>query len=583
MSIHKPLRFRLLGITVLIVLIMSAAMLFVISQMYQVRIHQEYVNKGLAAARMAACLVDGEMVDKYLDSLEKDKGYAQMVTHLKTLQKGYGLKYVYVSRVVEGGSIYVFDTDEVSGSDLGEFSSWLDDWGQGFDELHKALMRGERIEPVVDKSEKWGHLLTIYEPIVRADGSVAAYAGVDISMEYIFKERIYALTALGIAVPLLILFFSVLHHLAIRRLLIAPVSTLAEEVSAFMPPSSGETPPERETGEGDEIETLHIAITEMKSRIDNTMHELKKAEEHNQIMLDTTPLSCHMWDSNFNIIDCSESAFRLFESKDKQDFLKRFFEFSPEYQTDGQPSREKALAYLKKAFEEGGFTFEWMHQMLDGRPMPTEVTMVRIGHPGDDDIVVLAYTRDLRQIKNLEKNIHRLEIEADKAYHDALTGLYNRRFFDEHLKQIIKFLSRSGSPLSLMMIDVDHFKGYNDTYGHAQGDVCLKKIAEALSQSVTRANDFVARYGGEEFSIVLPNTDERGARLLADKLLASILGCQIPHAKNDEAGGLVTISIGVTTGRVKHTHRTEDYVKRADELLYKSKKGGRNRYTFENL
>jgi diguanylate cyclase (GGDEF)-like protein len=170
----------------------------------------------------------------------------------------------------------------------------------------------------------------------------------------------------------------------------------------------------------------------------------------------------------------------------------------------------------------------------------------------------------------------------DEVEYDALTGIYNRRFFDKSMKRIISTLSRSGSLLSLMMIDIDFFKRYNDTYGHLEGDKCLKIVAQTLSKSITRVDDFVVRYGGEEFVVVLPNTDEQGAQLIADKLLENIRKCNVPHEQNDAADCL-TISIGVTTGKVEHTHKTDDFVRKADELMYKSKHTGRNRKTFERL
>ncbi|MCL1848506.1 MAG: diguanylate cyclase [Clostridiales bacterium] len=164
---------------------------------------------------------------------------------------------------------------------------------------------------------------------------------------------------------------------------------------------------------------------------------------------------------------------------------------------------------------------------------------------------------------------------------DALTGIHNRRYFDEHLPALIKLLSRSNGSLSLMMIDVDNFKKYNDTYGHHEGDKCLRAVAETLSSCVTRASDFVARYGGEEFVVVLPNTDEGGARLVAEKMLESVRARSIPHQAND-AASCVTISIGITSVCVDHSRSGEEYVKQADEMLYQSKQNGRNRYTIDH-
>jgi methyl-accepting chemotaxis protein len=162
---------------------------------------------------------------------------------------------------------------------------------------------------------------------------------------------------------------------------------------------------------------------------------------------------------------------------------------------------------------------------------------------------------------------------------DQLTGIYNRRYFDGAIKKILKLHSRTVSSLSVLMIDIDYFKKYNDTYGHDAGDSCLKEVAAALSQCVIREGDFIARYGGEEFAAVLPNTDKDGARLIADKMLEKVLACNIPHEKSDITGH-VTVSIGVTTGTVNHLQHGSDYVKAADKALYESKRNGRNRYTF---
>jgi diguanylate cyclase (GGDEF)-like protein len=180
---------------------------------------------------------------------------------------------------------------------------------------------------------------------------------------------------------------------------------------------------------------------------------------------------------------------------------------------------------------------------------------------------------------SLEKNILHLEVEVDKIFYDPLTELYNRRFLDETLRRLIRTLSRADGMISRMMIDIDFFKNYNDTYGHVEGDNSLKKVAAAFRESVTRADDFVARYGGEEFLVVLPNTDEEGARMMARRVMENVRKCGIPH-ESSAAGSLLTVSIGVATGKANPALETGHYVRRADELLYESKRGGRNRYTF---
>jgi diguanylate cyclase (GGDEF)-like protein len=180
---------------------------------------------------------------------------------------------------------------------------------------------------------------------------------------------------------------------------------------------------------------------------------------------------------------------------------------------------------------------------------------------------------------SMEKNILHLEVVADKIFYDPLTELYNRRFLDETLRRLIRTLARADGLISMLMIDIDFFKNYNDTYGHVEGDNTLKRVAKALNDSVTRTDDFVARYGGEEFLVVLPNTDEEGARMMARRVMENVRKCGIPH-ESSAADALLTVSIGVASGKANHSVETGYYISRADELLYASKRGGRNRYTY---
>ena len=172
-----------------------------------------------------------------------------------------------------------------------------------------------------------------------------------------------------------------------------------------------------------------------------------------------------------------------------------------------------------------------------------------------------------------------IEQMLNKINNDALTGVYNRRFLEENMEKIIKSLSRSEGTLTLIMIDIDYFKDYNDTYGHNKGDDCLKIVAKILEQCTTRTDDFTVRYGGDEFVAVLTNTDEAGARMIAQKLLKNVQELNMPHS-NSMVAQCVTISIGITTATAAHSQSWVDYVKRADEALYMSKQKGRNQYTY---
>jgi len=168
---------------------------------------------------------------------------------------------------------------------------------------------------------------------------------------------------------------------------------------------------------------------------------------------------------------------------------------------------------------------------------------------------------------------------AGQVHYDALTGIYNRRYMEEALNKIVNAMKRAGGGmLSVLILDLDYFKKYNDTYGHAEGDACLQAVAKAISVSITRTEDFVARYGGEEFVVVLPNAREDGACIIAERAIENVRNCNIPHSKN-KAAPVVTLSIGIATGNVRTLETGLEYIKRADQALYASKANGRNRYT----
>lgn len=159
---------------------------------------------------------------------------------------------------------------------------------------------------------------------------------------------------------------------------------------------------------------------------------------------------------------------------------------------------------------------------------------------------------------------------------DGLTGIANRRNFDERLAAEWKRAKRNRLPLSLLLLDVDYFKLYNDHYGHAEGDECLRRIAAVLRQGTTRPADLAARYGGEEFVILLPETDRKGAAVTAEKVMATVTELAIPHAYSKVASH-VTVSIGATSLTPNEERTPEQLVKAADQALYQAKEQGRNR------
>lgn len=186
----------------------------------------------------------------------------------------------------------------------------------------------------------------------------------------------------------------------------------------------------------------------------------------------------------------------------------------------------------------------------------------------------------MNRVKNQLAITAQSEILRNFAYKDPLTNVYNRRFLSEYLERQLSSSRRSGQHLSLMMIDVDKFKLYNDIYGHQEGDRCLTLISELIVNSLRRPDDIVARYGGEEFVVVLPDTDVDGAAEVAERIRRHIEAAAIPHSGSDM--GLVTASIGLSsTGPGKQKDMVASLIKKADDCLYQSKAEGRNRLTVD--
>ncbi len=161
---------------------------------------------------------------------------------------------------------------------------------------------------------------------------------------------------------------------------------------------------------------------------------------------------------------------------------------------------------------------------------------------------------------------------------DGLTGIPNRRYFDDQLRREGKRSLRQGESLSVLLMDIDHFKGFNDHYGHGAGDQCLQRVATTLKGALSRPSDMIARYGGEEFVALLPGTDAAGAAEVAERLRAAIEGMAVPH-EYSSAASVVTLSIGHATYSPEQPGDVlKGLLQSADRALYAAKKAGRNRY-----
>lgn len=187
----------------------------------------------------------------------------------------------------------------------------------------------------------------------------------------------------------------------------------------------------------------------------------------------------------------------------------------------------------------------------------------------------------LMELRNREisEELRRVNLQLrNLSVTDELTGLLNRRAFDDHLQREIRSAQREGSNLTLIICDVDYFKRYNDTLGHQAGDACLKQVGAILKSACLRPRDLACRYGGEEFALILPSTPKSGALTYSRGLQAVLARTQLSHPESDLDGGRVTLSGGITTCIPDDKTTAEGMVMRADKALYTAKTLGRNRF-----
>jgi diguanylate cyclase (GGDEF)-like protein/PAS domain S-box-containing protein len=238
---------------------------------------------------------------------------------------------------------------------------------------------------------------------------------------------------------------------------------------------------------------------------------------------------------------------------------------------EDRPQVQAVIEMMKRGdLEEGRVTYRNAHRQSAEVWLESNMRVTRREDGSVDGVV--AISRDITEQKELET---RLEVLATE---DSLTGLANRRRFDEQLEAEWARAYRDRSSLALLMIDVDHFKAYNDEYGHPAGDACLRAVARVIAAETQRSSDIAARYGGEEFAVLLPNTDAAGCARIGERIHRAIAAAGLVHSAN-RASGYVTASLGGAACRpsMERTSGAAALVEAADQALYAAKQAGRNR------
>jgi len=308
--------------------------------------------------------------------------------------------------------------------------------------------------------------------------------------------------------------------------------------------------------------------------------ELEASEEIYKTILMASPDDITIADLSGNVIMVSEAGNRIFGYDPCEGPGMSVMDFIvPE-------DHERARANIVKMIHENyPGPNEYRAVRKDRSCFDIEVNNSLIRDRQGNPVRMVLIVRDITNRKKAQQQIQilvrQLEIERDLAQRnsltDSLTGLSNRRFFDTVLQAEFSRYTRSDTQLSLILIDVDHFKNYNDHYGHLAGDDCLRQIARTLKAVVERGTDIVARYGGEEFVVILPGTNRQGAATLAGRIAESVRALALPHATSDTSG-YVTISLGVASTADHVLADSSQLVALADQAMYQAKHNGRNRY-----
>lgn len=436
-------------------------------------------------------------------------------------------RFVYLMRPAADGQrkmVFLADAEAAESSD---YSAPGDIYDGPSLELWRVFSTGiPEIQPPY--RDKWGYWVTSIAPVRNANGTMVAILGMDIRADtWLATQARYQAFAWAICglIQALIVLFTLGLHLQKRA--------------------------------GERLAVVNDQLQEKLAELERAQEGLRLAD----VVVRHTGEGILVLDPELRVVSANPGFVRITGHPADEAIGK----VAPLFDDDAD-----ALQQVRTRLQAGT---HWDGTLLarraNGDRFPLEASVDRV-HDGDGRVqhYVMVF-RDVTVQKQLEDRLRELSAT------DGLTLLANRRSFDEALEREWHLATRHGEPVSLIMIDIDHFKPYNDLYGHGAGDRCLQQVATAIAAGVRREGALVARYGGEEFAVILPRTDTAAAQEVAESLRRRVESLGIAHAGNPD-GSRVTVSMGISTRTPPQTADFEDLMQSADQALYRAKEGGRN-------
>ncbi|MFN8220002.1 MAG: diguanylate cyclase [Fimbriimonadales bacterium] len=550
-KVHPATVAVLAGLKVMVTVVVVAVTLYVVSLS---AIHHEVEGNLVRLAEVAASTIDGDLHRTFKDpKQESTPQYARAIAPLGKAQQGSDqIAYIYTMILDHGKAKFVLDPTEAGDAD-----------GDGTDDKSHIMQEYPEVSPVAMRvltthkaeaeeepsSDEWGTFISGYAPFYDSKGNFAGIVGVDLKASDYLTRLAGVRKAQNLALLLglfLTLIISTMAYQAQAGSIRARQEILDREADLAEAKAELESQNEMLIDQHAKLESA------VKSR-EEANERMRAASQRYQRLFEELPIACITYDADGVVRDWNRQFDDLFGIAVTDIFQKNIADIFPDI---AQEFRSVIGGHEVR-------DIEWTHPLPDGRSytLLTRAFAIQIDghHVGGVGAIV-----DITERKLLERKLQELSIT------DGLTGIRNRRSLQDELARNFELARRYDKPLSVLLLDVDKFKSFNDSFGHQAGDEVLKRVASAL-EGAARASDLVARYGGEEFCVLLPETSAEEAMLAAERFRVAIEAQ--PWVER-----AVTASFGVST--LSADHRDPDnLLKDADDALYVSKESGRNRCT----